>query len=193
MRPGFHSQKKEIHLIPKGEWRWVVIFAAVVMLITSLPYIYAYTQQESNVYTGFLLGVDDGNSYIAKMARGSSGDWLFTTPYTAYPQKVSLIYIPYLILGKLAAPPALHEQLVVLFHIYRFVAGMCAIIASYFFITIFISTTSTRRLALILLTLGGGLGWVIILTGQTNWLGSPPLEFFSPEAFGFLEIYGLPT
>ena len=39
---------------------------------------------------------------------------------------------------------------------------------------------------------GGGLGWLLVIAGQSGWLGSLPLDFYSPEAFGFLSLYGLP-
>ncbi|HEY45020.1 MAG TPA: hypothetical protein G4O11_13660, partial [Anaerolineae bacterium] len=49
-----------------------------------------------------------------------------------------------------------------------------------------------RRWATILATAGGGLGWFLVLLGKSAWLGSLPLEFYSPETFGFLSFYGLP-
>jgi hypothetical protein len=175
------------------EKRWVLVFAVLVMLVTTLPYLFGYfAQGQAYRFSGFVFGVEDGNSYIAKMLSGSSGDWLFRTPYTAYPQAGLFVYIPYLLLGKLAAPPGLHEQLVSLYHIFRFLAGMLAILASYEFLAYFIRDIRLRRLGVALACLGGGLGWLLVLLGKQNWLGSLPLDFYSPEAFGFLGLYGLP-
>jgi hypothetical protein len=36
------------------------------------------------------------------------------------------------------------------------------------------------------------LGWLLVAAGRQIWLGSLPLEYYSPEAFGFLGLYGLP-
>jgi hypothetical protein len=36
------------------------------------------------------------------------------------------------------------------------------------------------------------LGWVAILFPQIGWLETAPLEFYSPEAFGFLGVFSLP-
>lgn len=172
---------------------WVLAFAVVVMLITSLPYLLGYARQGDAVsFTGFVFGIEDGNSYIAKMLSGAHGAWLFRTPYTAYPQTGVLMFLPYLLLGKLAAAPGLHTQLVVLYHLFRFAAGILAILATYDFLACFLPTMPLRRFGLTLVTLGGGLGWVLILLGQDHWLGSLPLEFYSPETFGFLGIYGFP-
>ena len=75
-------------MVTRQERRWVFNFAIVVLIITSLPYVLGYwAQNDEWVFSGFVFGVEDGNSYIAKMLNGAAGDWLFRTPYTAYPQQ----------------------------------------------------------------------------------------------------------
>jgi hypothetical protein len=180
-------------VVTGSERRWEWIFITFVLLITSLPYFLAYHNQgEAFRFTGHVFGVEDGNSYLAKMLSGSYGAWLFHTPYTAYPQNGTLIYIPYILLGKLAAPPALHDQLVVLFHVFRLVAGALMILATYDFIAFFVHEVRLRRIGLVLAILGGGLGWLFVIAGHQTWLGSLPLEYYSPESFGFLGLYGVP-
>ena len=177
----------------RQERRWVAVFAVTVMLITLLPYLVGYAVQGADWrFTGFMIGVEDGNSYIAKMLSSSAGAWLFRTPYTAYPQRGVLTYVPYFLLGKLAAAPGLHDQLVALYQIFRLVGGYLAILATYDFIAYFIRKVALRRFGLALAVLGGGLGWVLLLAGKDGWLGSLPLEFYSPESFGFLGLFGLP-
>ncbi|MGH2522936.1 MAG: hypothetical protein ACRDH2_10580, partial [Anaerolineales bacterium] len=58
--------------IERREWRWVVAFAAVVMGLTALPYLVgAITAARTGwSFSGFLLAVEDGNSYIVKMGEG---------------------------------------------------------------------------------------------------------------------------
>lgn len=177
----------------KEERCWTLGFAALVMAATCLPYLAGYARAGDDwMFSGFVFGVEDGNSYIAKMASGAAGAWLFRTPYTIAPQRGVLAFLPYLLLGKLAAPPAQHVQLVVLFHLFRLGAGVLAILATDDFLAFFLRDGRPRRWALALATLGGGLGWILVLAGQGSWLGSLPLEFYSPETFGFLGLYGLP-
>jgi hypothetical protein len=175
------------------ERRWVLWLALVVMVITTLPYLVGYAAQGSDHrFSGFVIGAEDGNSYVAKMLAGTYGAWLFRSPYTAYPQKGMLIFLPYLLLGKLAAPPGLHEQLIALFHLFRIVAGVLEILATYEFLAFFLDNIRARRLGVALVTLGGGLGWLLVMFGLHDWSGSFPLDFFSPETFGFLGVYGVP-
>ncbi|HEX6305491.1 MAG TPA: hypothetical protein VFZ76_14950 [Anaerolineales bacterium] len=184
--------KSNPHLL-NPERLWVIGFASAVMLVTLLPYMLGFANEGENWrFTGFLFGVEDGNSYIAKMMAGAAGDWLFYTPYTAYPQSGVIAFLPYLILGKLTSPPAQHVQLVVVYHLFRLGAGILATLATYDFLSLFISDLKLRRYGLVLATLGGGLGWVLVLVGKPFWLNSLPLEYYSPESFGFLALFGLP-
>jgi hypothetical protein len=175
------------------EKKWLNWFTLIVLLITTIPYVLGYSRQGSQwFFTGSIFGVDDGNSYIAKMLGGSSGEWLFRTPYSAEKQNGFLAFLPYLLLGKLAQPPGEHEQLVALFQIFRWFGGFLFIKASYDFASFFIKEIRWRRWTVVLATVGGGLGWLAILGLQSLWYKGLPLEFYSPESFGFLEILGLP-
>jgi hypothetical protein len=175
-----------------SERRWVLGFAALVALATTIPYLVGYAAQGFDWrFSGFVFGVEDGNTYIAKMLAGSTGAWLFRTPYTAYPQGGVMMYLPYILLGKLAAPPGLHEQLIALLQLFRITAVFLYILASYDFLAFFVKDESIRRYGLALVTLGGGLGWLLALLGHSEWLGSLPLDFISPESFGFLGVFGI--
>lgn len=176
-----------------SERRWIFWAAVVGMLITTLPYFIGFQMQGVDwQFTGFVFGVNDGNSYIAKMLAGAEGDWLFRTPYTYLAQRGILAYFPFIVLGKLVSPPAQHEQFVVIYHLYRFAGGVLAILATYELISYFVFRISLRRLGTLMACFGGGLGWLLVVLGQGNWLGSLPLDFYSPETFGFLSLYGLP-
>ncbi len=173
--------------------RWVWVFIGITLIVTTLPYFLGYANQgDSWQFAGFVFGVEDGNSYIAKMLRGANGEWLFRTPYTALDQRGVLAFLPYLLLGKLSAPPGQHEQLVVLFQFFRLIGATLSILASYDFLSSFIKDEYWQRWGVLLIVWGGGLGWLLFFFGRTTWLGSLSLEMYSPETFGFLEIFGLP-
>lgn len=191
--PNSKPVKAVFDKLTNDERRWVLWFSLSMMFLTTIPYLIGFSTQGDNwVFSGFLFGVEDGNSYIAKMLSGAAGAWLFRTPYTAVEQQGVLAFFPYILLGKLAAEPEQHLQLVVLFHLYRIVAGIFAFFVTYKFLSIFIENTFLRRFGTVLAVMGEGLGWVLVFLGRENWLGSIPLDFYSPETFGFLSFYGLP-
>jgi hypothetical protein len=177
--------------VTRREWRWAILFAVAVMVFTTVPYLVAVTSQTAEWrFGGFLIGTEDGNSYLAKMGQGARGAWLFTLPYTSEPQRGVFIYILLLVLGKLAGPSS--EAQIVVYHLTRIVFGCALILISYRFLAEFLPRLAQRRLGIILVTFGGGLGWVLVLAGQAWWLDSFPIEFYSPEAFTFLMLYGFP-
>jgi hypothetical protein len=177
--------------ITRNEWRWPAIFAALVMVLTSVPYLAAGARQTDQWrFGGFLFGVEDGNSYIANMGQGARGAWLFTLPYSSEPQPGALIYTFYLALGHLAGPS--HDAQVLAFQAARLAGGWAMLLVSYRFLAEFLPRVKQRRLALALVAGGGGLGWLLVLSGHAQFLGSLPVDFISPEAFSFLDLYGLP-
>src|SRR5690606_39221408 len=74
----------------------------------------------------------------------------------------------------------------------RLVFGLALVLATYRFVAMFLRRPATRRLALVLITLGGGLGWVVSLLGAGNLFGSLPVDFIVPEGYTFLILFGLP-
>lgn len=180
-------------MLERNERRWIWGWAAIILVLTTLPYVIGFSQQGVHWrFTGFVFGVEDGNSYIAKMLSGAAGEWLFRTPYSAVAQKGFLAFLPYLLLGKLTSLPGQHVQMAALFQVFRWVAVILCLFATYDFLAIFLKEVRWRRWGLALATLGGGLGWLLALTGSPVGLGALPLEFYSPETFGFLALYGLP-
>jgi len=178
-------------VIARGEWRWAAGFAALVMAVTTLPYLVGVASQTSDWrFGGFVLGVEDGNSYIAKMGQGARGAWLFTLPYSSEPQRGVPLFEFHLLLGKLAGPG--HDALVLVYHLARVVLGMALLLISYRFLAEFLPDVRQRRLGLALVAVGGGLGWLLTLLGLGNLFGSLPVDFYSPEAYTFLILYALP-
>ena len=185
--------------ISRREWARVIVFAAAVMLLTALPYVLGWLSQGPDWrFGGFLFGSDDGYSYLAKMRLGLRGDWLFTLRYTAEPHGGALLFLPYIALGKLTrlivsprSPDAM-LALELVFHAARLVSGFALILVSYRFAAVFLRRPAARWLALVLITLGGGLGWLLVLAGHDHLLNSLPVDFFVPEDTSFLILFGLP-
>jgi len=183
----------ELGRVTNEERRWVWMAAGIAGLLLLLPYFMGFAAQGQDWrFSGFVFGLEDGNSYIADMLSGANGAWIFRSPYTPFPQNGVLTFLPYLLLGKLAASPGMHEQLAALFHLLRTLAVMLVFWATYDFLALFIRDVKLRRQATLLASVGSGLSWMFLHGGGENWMASMPLEFYSPEAFGFLALFGIP-
>jgi hypothetical protein len=182
-------------MIEPQERRWVWIFGALAALVTTLPYLVGFAVQGADWrYSGLTLASEDGYSYLAKMLLGSNGGWLFRTPYTAVPQAGFMAFVPYILLGKLAGGAGRYEQLVALFHWFRIAGVLACTWATYDFFAFFTVDRWARRLGTALALFGGGLGFVGLFGLNGLWRGvmGLPLEFYSPETFGFIALLALP-
>lgn len=185
--------------VSRTEFRRVLMFALLTMTLLMLPYAMAYRAQwPSWRFSGFLFGVEDGNSYLAKMRQGALGDWQFHLTYTSEPHDGAFLFLPYLVLGKIAAlfgsPSAsnFYAVMLVVFHAARFVFGILAIVVTWRFLALFLPRGSMRWTALVLICFGGGLGWLLIIAGSGDLLGSQPVDLYLPEGYTFYLLYGLP-
>ena len=189
----------DLGTVSRREWQRVALFAALVMLMTTIPYVIGWASQGDDwEFGGFLFGADDGYSYLAKMRIGARGGWLFSLRYTSEPHDGALLFLPYILLGKLTAvfvspdSPNLATGMAITFHIARIVCGFGLILVSYRFVAVFVRGLEVRLLALLLITLGGGLGWLLSLAGFGKLFGSLPVDFYVPEGYSFLILFGLP-
>jgi hypothetical protein len=166
----------------------------LLLFLTTAPYVLAWARQgEDWRFSGFLFGVEDGNSYLGKLRLGGRGIWDFYLFYTPEPHDpVPLVFLPYILPGKIVGSivpetsPAHTSALIFTFHLMRLLCDALLLLVLDRFIARFVQSEGTRLTALIFATVGGGLGWILPFTGIL------PAEFYIPEGFGFLVLFGLP-
>lgn len=160
------------------------------MLITSLPYLYGWwLSTPAMQFSGHILGVEDANTYLAKMRLGAQGSWLFYLLYTPEPHQGAWLYTFYLVLGKVAR--LVHLPFSLVYHLARLVFGLGLLLTVYNFIAYFVRDIAQRRLAFLLAATGGGLGWLVVILQLTPLVGLP-LDWYVPEGFIFLVLFHLP-
>jgi hypothetical protein len=59
--------------------RWKVILVALAVVgVSTVPYLIGWAvQTETEVFGGFIMDLDDSNSYLAVMQQGMQGSWRF--------------------------------------------------------------------------------------------------------------------
>jgi hypothetical protein len=185
--------------VTRHEWLWALAWSAAALALTCVPYLLgAALSSEARVFGGFVLGVQDQYSYLAKMAEGARGAWLFHIVYTSEPHQGALFFLFHILLGKVAALAAslghwpLTETMVVVYHAARVAFGALLLLTVYRFIAMFTASRAIRRFTFLLIAFSGGFGWLLLLLGQPNWLGSSPIDLILPEGFTFLVLYSFP-
>jgi hypothetical protein len=167
-----------------NEILWTTAWALLVLSLTALPYLLGcYLSSPQMHFGGFVIAVEDGNSYVAKMGQGARGEWLFHLPYTSEDHDGAIMFPFHLLLGKLARLSGL--SLVNVYHLARLLCGFLLLWMIYVFISNFVSFVALRRIAFLLVCFSSGLGWLLISLGLSPDI---PVDFLLPEAFTFLVI-----
>lgn len=177
-------------MITRQEWLWAASVSLLIMALTSVPYLYGLSRSEpASQFSGFIIGVEDGNSYLGKMRMGAEGSWRFNLAYTPEPHPGVYLYTFHLGLGKVSR--ALGLPPVWGYHLARLAGGLFLLLTAYRFAAEYVAEIAVRRLALWLVGLGSGLGWLVIATGWVTRIGLP-LDIYLPEAFAFIILFSLP-
>ena len=175
------------------QWpRFALVFAAIVAIVSLLPYLLAYLwTPPGHHFAGFFFIADDATTYLAKMRQGADGSWLWNDPYTSEPHGGVFLFSFYLLFGHLAA--LLHLPLIAAYHLAR-ISGAVALVIAADQLCRRLLPLDLRRLALVLVILGSGAGFVAQALGNPSVFGSQleALDLHLPEISGWYSILAIP-
>jgi len=167
------------------EKRVVLIISCLVIILITIPYVYAF--QAGSVefdFGGFLINPIDGHSYLAKMQLGFQGGWKFVLPYTAEPGEGAYLFLLYIGLGHLARIANL--SLIVVFHITRVLCAIFLLWTLNFGFKRIFKKPKMQTLGFAIAVLGSGVGWLAVVFGKFT------SDFWVAEAYPFLSMYTNP-
>jgi hypothetical protein len=168
------------------------VFAAIVAIVSLLPYLLAYLwTPPGHHFAGFFFIADDATTYLAKMRQGADGSWLWNDPYTSEPHGGVFLFSFYLLFGHLAA--LLHLPLIAAYHLAR-ISGAVALVIAADQLCRRLLPVDLRRLALVLVILGSGAGFVAQALGNPSVFGGQleALDLHLPEISGWYSILAIP-
>ena len=171
------------------EHRFVALFAAALVLATSIPYLAGhFLPFQFSQFNGYLLDDGDFNTYFAFM-RQAAGQWLFHNPFTPEPHEPVFFNLEWLAVGKLVAVTGI--SLEASSQLGRIICIFILCFAFNWLSSFLFDTVLMRRLLLITVMLGGGFGWFFAILGFPPRLPYPfifdmhggfhPFAFFSPH------------
>jgi hypothetical protein len=182
---------EDVRQLDRREWMAVVVVAVLVTGLLQTPYWLGYTwARPGTAFTGILMNPEDTQSYFAKMLQGYEGAWLYTIPFTTEDHSPAFVGGFYLLLGHVAR--GLGLSLDTMWHVARIVADLLLFITTFAFVAMFLGERRVRWTAYLLALFGSGLGWVLFLLNQTDWLGAFPVDFKMPEAHLFFTALTFP-
>lgn len=190
-----HAQAKtsaQSTTIEASEWRFVAFVAIALLAVTTLPYLYAVlSAPPDRHFMGMMLDVPDHLQYFSWLRELSQGPLAANklTPEANPPVFFNLLWWG---LGRLDQATGLGAAGV--FQVLRWVAAPLLLIFVYRLAALFFTAVFWRKVALLFVVLGSGLGWVLILLKYTVMNGTLiwPLDVFVAEGNTFLSTMGYP-
>lgn len=178
--------------IQRSEWRFVGLVVFVVLLLTSLPYAFAsLSTPPDKRFMGFILNVSDHAQYLA-WYRGFQTSFLIPNTLTSESNPAVFFNLLWFTLGRLGYYTGL--SYVVVYQLFRWTAGTFFLVMVYAFSALFFSEVRQRRTALLITTLGAGLGWIWVVLKYTLTPGQLPfpLDIYIAEGNSFLCVMAYP-
>jgi hypothetical protein len=169
----------------RGEVRWAVTWALVVMLITCLPYLYTATLAPPGTsFSGLLYAADDHCVYLSWEQQGAQGQFRMRNLFTGESQRGIYLSLLSWVLGSVARFTGL--PLILVHHGARVLFGALTLVLAYRLFAFFTPDVGTRRAAFWFAAFSAGFGWLFqrpVVTGQDV------VDLWQPEAITFLCLY----
>ncbi len=191
--------KEIIKSINKKEWHFVILLIVVMILITTLPYIYAYLNAPTGYFYNGIHSLTPGDSavYFSYINQVKSGAWLLKDNFTSEIQTTGLLNLFWLKVGlfarlfNLSAP--LSFQLARIFLLAVFLTLI------YIFISYFFKEEKKRKISLLFICFSSGIGAYFApiidklypFNADAHVYFWPP-DLWVPESNIFLTLYQTP-
>jgi hypothetical protein len=173
-----------------SELGFVLFVTAVVLLLTSVPYIYAYaTSPPDRAFMGIVLNVPDTAQYFSWM-RGSIEGFMIPNRMTPEANPAIFFNLLWWILGRLSV--LLNVGLAQVYQGFRILAGVLYLIALYYFCALLVDAPHQRRTAFLLAVVSSGFGWILVVGKYVTGTLLYPLDIYLPEPNSFLSIMAFP-
>jgi hypothetical protein len=181
--------------ISKSEWKFVFLLTAIIIIITTLPYLYAHFQSSKNqIYNGLhILTSGDTHVYFSYLEQIKQGNYLFKNLFTSETTMpvLNIFWLTAGLFGKL-----FNLGNILNFHIVRILLIPLCVISLYFLISYLFDSKQTRKISLVFSLFSSGLGaWASLLLPayiNNKTLFYWPMDLWTPENNFFLTLYHSP-
>ncbi len=142
-------------------WLWPVVTSLVLILVTSVPYLYGlWTTPPDKVFSGILYNVHDTAQYLSWM-REAQTSLLIENRLTSEPNPAIFFNLHWWLPGRLAGLLGLSAMQV--YHLYRLVTIPFCVTIIYWLAGLLLSDRRQQIFAFLLTIFGAGLGWIWVV------------------------------
>jgi hypothetical protein len=165
--------------------KWIFMILLFFLCAITFPYLFGWIIQGKDlVFTGFIMNIQDGNSYLAKMQIGYQGLWQFRLPYTANPGEGTYLFLFYIFLGQISR--LFHLPIIFFYHLIRLFSATFLFLILMLRIKYLFPLLKNMEWGQVWIVFGAGLGWIGSLIGVFS------SDYWVAEAFPFLSSFATP-
>lgn len=178
--------------VAASDGRFVLGIILAVLVITSLPYAYAYlSSPPDRQFTGILLDVPDHAQYFSWMRELGQSN-LAANKLTPEVNRPAFFNLLWWMLGRIGRWAGWGFAPV--YHLLRVAAASAFLWTAYRICSWFFPDRPRRRLGFLIVTFTSGFGWVLVVLKYTlaNGVLLRPMDLFTAEANTFLGVMGYP-
>ena len=179
-------------LFTAREWLYVAGVILIVLAITALPYLFAYRSAPADKqFMGVMVNIPDHFQYFSWM-RESQTQILVPNQLTPEDSTPLLFNFLWWTLGRLEVLTGISYD--GLYQITRLLAGAFALAATYFFCGVVFTNRTKRWTAFFVASIGGGLGWLLVVEKTLRRLGdvNSPFALYTSEPNTFFNVLAFP-
>ncbi len=186
--------KELIRTISKKEWRFVAIVIVVMIILTTLPYLYGWLATEpGTIYNGLhSLSPGDIPIYYSYINQVKEGNFLVKDLFTSEPQELGTFNVWWFGVGMIARIFKL--PVIFAFQLSRLLLIPIFLVVAYLFISFFINQEIKRKITFIFLLFSSGLG--VYFASALNLFNFDdkasywwPIDLWLTEAITFNALY----
>ncbi len=180
------------HVAAWSDRRFLALTIGSLLLLTSLPYLFAYwSAPPDRQFMGIMLDVPDHGQYFSWMRELGQAP-LAANKLTPEPNDPVFFNLLWWGLGRISAATGL--GFAGAFHLLRLVAAPLFVLLAYRICGWYFSEVRLQRLALLVILLTSGFGWVLVVLKYTLTGGELlfPLDVFIAEGNTFLGVLAYP-
>ncbi|MBQ7257130.1 MAG: hypothetical protein IJS60_05500, partial [Abditibacteriota bacterium] len=164
----------------KKNLAFLVLTSLILILLSSLPYIYALVVRPADgVFTGYTKNIDDMAVYGSWVKQVSMGPIYITNLFQPGSGAGVQYNVYFLILGMFSR--FAHTSPSVTLHIFRLLQGICLVFVFWLFTGLFTEKDNIRKMATVVFLFGSGFGY--FLHSATT------IDVWQPEAITFMSVY----
>lgn len=190
--PTVDKQKIATVSAEAAEWRFVIATILFVLLLTSLPYVYAYlTTPPDKQFMGIMVNVPDHVQYFSWMRELTDAP-LSANKLTPEPNQPLFFNLLWWSMGRLGTWLGLGYA--GMFQLLRLASSALFLLLAYRICAWFLPDRLMRRTAFLVITFTSGFGWVLVMMKYTFTSGELPfpLLVYIMEANTFFGILASP-